>query len=245
MQYAASLIRNGYTDRMLAGGSDALSRFTINGFSTLKILDEAQCNPFDENRGGLNLGEGAAYLLLESEKSAAAHPEDILGELSGCGNACDAFHQTAMSDNGEGPYLSMKYALADAGISIDDVDYINLHGTGTDNNDVSEGRAIERLGAKTIPPYSTTKSYTGHTLGAAGAIEAVISILSIRERMIFPNLNFTTRMKELSCDPVREVVRNADLTHVMSNSFGFGGNNSSLILSKASAPKNKSAETAR
>ena len=233
LQHAADLIRHGYADRMLAGGADSLTRFTLNGFSTLKILDENQCNPFDENRNGLNLGEAAAFLLLESEESAANHPDDILCELAGCGNACDAFHQTAMSDNGEGPYLAMRYALADASLSIDDIDYINLHGTGTGNNDMSEGRAIERLCDKRIPPYSTTKSYTGHTLGAAGAIEAVISVLSIRNRMIFPNLNFRTRMKELSCDPVHELVRDAELKHVMSNSFGFGGNNSSVIFSKA------------
>jgi len=232
LQYAAGLIRHGYADRMLAGGADSLTRFTLNGFSTLKILDDKQCNPFDENRNGLNLGEAAAFLLLESEESAVRHPDDILCELAGCGNACDAFHQTAMSDDGEGPYLAMRHALDDASLSIDDIDYINLHGTGTGNNDMSEGRAIERLFDKRIPSYSTTKSYTGHTLGAAGAIEAVISVLSIRSRMIFPNLNFRTRMKELSCDPVHELVRNTELKHVMSNSFGFGGNNSSVIFSK-------------
>ncbi|HEY1405386.1 MAG TPA: beta-ketoacyl-[acyl-carrier-protein] synthase family protein, partial [Spirochaetota bacterium] len=232
IQYASMLIRNGYADRMLAGGADSLTRFTLNGFSTLKILDENPCNPFDENRNGLNLGEGAAYLLLESEESAGTHPDRILCEIGGCGNACDAFHQTAMSDNGEGPFLSMQKALAESGLTMKDIDYINLHGTGTQNNDLSEGRAIERLCEGTVPAYSTTKSYTGHTLGAAGAIEAVISVLSIQSGMIFPNLNFKTRMKELARDPVSDLVKDVSFNHVMSNSFGFGGNNSSVIFSK-------------
>ena len=231
IMHAAMLIRSGIVDAALAGGVDSLTKFTLNGFNSLKILDSQLSSPFDENRNGLNLGEGAAYLFLESEKSASGHMQDVLCEVKGFGNSCDAFHQTAMSEDGKGPKLAMRGALKSAGLEASEIDYINLHGTGTSNNDLSEGIAIEDVFSGSIPIYSSTKSYTGHTLGAAGAVEAVICTLSIKNGIIFPNINFKTRMKELSVDPVSSLLKK-NIRNVMSNSFGFGGNNSSIIFSK-------------
>ena len=229
MMTAARLIRHGIVDRVIAGGTDALSKFTLNGFNTLMILDRKPCRPFDKSRSGLNLGEGAAYLVLESEEAAAG--KEVLAELSGFANANDAFHQTASSPEGHGPFLSMKGALEMSGLSPADIGYINAHGTGTDNNDLTEGIAIERIFGIAIPRVSSTKPFTGHTLGAAGAVEAVISIMALRYGLAFPNLNFQERMDELHFDPVRKLNRVKGLQHVLSNSFGFGGNDSTLVFS--------------
>jgi 3-oxoacyl-[acyl-carrier-protein] synthase-1 len=206
-----------------------MSKFTLNGFNTLMILDKQPCRPFDKNRMGLNLGEGAAYLVLESEKALDGRVP--LCELSGYANANDAYHQTASSPDGYGPYLSMSAALAFPGLKPGAIDYINAHGTGTDNNDLTEGIAIERIFGENIPLVSSTKPYTGHTLGAAAAVEAIISILSIQNQVVFPNLNFKEKMDELHFEPVKEMVTGKKLMHVLSNSFGFGGNDSTLIFS--------------
>jgi 3-oxoacyl-(acyl-carrier-protein) synthase len=229
----ARMIRHGLLDRAVAGGTDALTLFTLNGFNSLMILDREQCKPFDENRNGLNLGEGSAYLVLESEKSARQSGRKILAEIKGFGNACDAYHQTASSPEGHGAFLSMEMALASAGLRPGDIDYINAHGTGTKNNDLSEGIAVSRLFGKELPAISSTKSYTGHTLAAAGAIEAVISILALSSQCMFPNLNFLSRMNELDFSPLTAIKKDREIRHVMSNSFGFGGNNSTLVFSAA------------
>jgi 3-oxoacyl-(acyl-carrier-protein) synthase len=228
---AARLISNGILDRVVAGGTDALTLFTINGFNSLCILDRESCMPFDENRNGLTLGEGAAYLVLESEEVAIRENRKYFGVVSGYGNACDAFHQTASSPEGEGAFLSMQKALKKAGLEPGKINYINVHGTGTRNNDLSEGRAIERIFAPNVPRFSSTKSYTGHTLGAAGAIEAVFSIMAIRHSKIWPDLRFMTRMSELSISPETSIIHDIPVNNVLSNSFGFGGNNTSLIFS--------------
>ena len=228
----ARMIRQGSSDRVVAGGTDSLTLFTLNGFNSLMILDRQQCRPFDENRNGLNLGEGSGFLVLESEDVVFRENKTVLGEISGYGNACDAYHQTASSPEGHGAYISMSKALETSKITPAQVDYINTHGTGTKNNDLSEGVAIERLFSGHIPPCSSTKSYTGHTLGAAGGIEAVISIMALQDQCLFPNLNFSELMHELKFTPVREFTTGVPLRHVMSNSFGFGGNNSSLIFSR-------------
>lgn len=228
----ARMIRQGKLKMALVGGVDCLTKFTINGFNSLMILDREQCRPFDENRNGLNLGEAAAYLVLESESEVRRTGKNILCEISGYGNACDAYHQTASSPEGYGAFLSMKQALDTAGLDPDDISYINTHGTGTKNNDLSEGVAIERLFQKAIPPCSSTKSFTGHTLGAAGAVEAVLSILALQNNCIYPNLNFSVQMHELHFVPVTGFQTVQGIRHIMSNSFGFGGNNSSLIFSK-------------
>lgn len=228
----ARLIKTGRLDRVIVGGTDALSRFTMNGFHTLMILSDTVNTPFDEDRKGLNLGEGAAYLVMESERSCGQRKKEPIAYLSGYANANDAFHQTASSEDGTGAFLAMQRALEKAELAPEDIDYINAHGTATGNNDLSEGRALSRLFGKKTPDFSSTKPFTGHTLGAAAAIEAVFSIFTLREQLIFPNLNFKTRMKEFDLVPVIEQKRKP-VQHILSNSFGFGGNCSSLIFSKA------------
>jgi len=228
---AARMIKHGRLDRAIAGGADALSKFTINGFRSLMILDPEQCKPFDENRKGLNIGEGAAYLVLESESLVKQYNRQVIAELKGYANANDAFHQTASSPEGKGALMAMSKALQTSGLLPNDISYINVHGTGTPNNDLSEGMAISQLFSQ-IPPFSSTKAFTGHTLGAAGAIEAVFSILALQNDMIFPNLNFHTPMKEFDFIPETELLTNAGIDHVLSNSFGFGGNNTTLIFSR-------------
>jgi len=230
--FGARLIRNNMVDVVVAGGTDSLTRFTLNGFNTLMIVDEQFCQPFDENRRGLNLGEGAGYVVLVSEKIAAALKNKPGIVLSGYCNANDAYHQTASSPDGIGSYLAMSGALQKAGLKPADIDYINLHGTGTQNNDIAEGTAIKRLFDPHYPKMSSTKTFTGHALGASGGIEAVFSVLALEHGIIFPNLRLQTPMVDLPFVPETKVLKNVELKHVLSNSFGFGGNCSSLIFSK-------------
>lgn len=228
----ARMIKTKRLDRVIVGGMDALSKFTMNGFHTLMILSDTCNSPFDEHRKGLNLGEGAAYLVLESEMSYKQRGKEPLAYLSGFGNANDAFHQTASSEEGTGAFLAMQKALKTAGLDPEEIDYINAHGTATGNNDLSEGMALYRLFGRKVPDFSSTKPFTGHTLAAAAAVEAVFSIFTLQEQVIFPNLNFQTGMKEFDLIPVVEQKRKP-VRHILSNSFGFGGNCSSLIFSKA------------
>lgn len=230
IMFGARLIKHGILDRVVVGGTDSMARFTINGFMTLMILDKEQCKPFDANRQGLNLGEGAGFIVIESEK--AAQGKEIFAELSGYGNSNDAYHQTASSPDGAGAFLAMEKALKKSGLKPSEIDYINAHGTGTTINDLSEGTAIDKLFSKNVPSISSTKAYTGHTLGACAAIEAVFSILSIKHNTIFPNLNYKTSMEELSFKPTTTLEKGKKINHVLSNSFGFGGNTSALIFSK-------------
>ncbi|MCH2045184.1 MAG: beta-ketoacyl-[acyl-carrier-protein] synthase family protein [Saprospiraceae bacterium] len=230
VMFGARLIKHGILDRAVVGGTDALTRFTLNGFNTLKILDEAFCQPFDQNRRGLNLGEGAAFLVIESEDTA--DKDRILAELTGYANTNDAYHQTASSPEGLGAYLAMKNALDRAQLQPSDISYINVHGTGTLNNDLSEGRAMLRLFDGNLPMFSSTKAFTGHTLGSAGSIEAVLAVLAIQKGWIYPNLRFKNPIEELAIVPVTELKQELAIEHVLSNSFGFGGNSSSLVFSK-------------
>ncbi len=228
----ARMIKSGKLDRVIVGGSDCLSKFTINGFKTLMILSETNSKPFDADRTGLNLGEAAAYLVLESDKCVERDQKKVLGYVSGYANANDAYHQTASSKDGEGATLAMKKALKVAGLSPKKIDYINAHGTATENNDASESVAIKRIFGEDVPSLSSTKAYTGHTLAAAAAIEAVYSILALQNSLVFPNLNFKTPILETKIVPELEL-KEKTLEHVLSNSFGFGGNCSTLIFSKA------------
>jgi len=230
----ARLIRADILDRVVVGGTECLSMFHINGFLSLMILSDAPCAPFDAGRKGINLGEGAAYLLLESEEALAHRGGKALVELTGYGNACDAYHQTASSPEGEGAFLAMKEALEMSGINSNEINYINAHGTGTINNDISEGKAIERLFGATLPPVSSTKPFTGHTTSAAGTVESVICILAMLHGFIPANLNFATQDGAICFSPVQKTLVGQKLNHVMTNSFGFGGNNTSLIFSKVS-----------
>jgi 3-oxoacyl-[acyl-carrier-protein] synthase II len=227
----ARLIKTGKLDRVIVGGADCLSKFTINGFKTLMILSDTYSTPFDENRKGLNLGEAAAFLVLESDAVVEAENKKVLAYVKGYGNANDAFHQTASSENGDGATLAMEKALAVAGFNVNQIDYINAHGTATGNNDLSEGRAIISVFGSDVPDFSSTKAYTGHTLAAAGAIEAVFSVLALQQNVIFPNLNYKTQMKEFSIIP-QITLKEKELNTVLSNSLGFGGNCSTVIFSK-------------
>jgi 3-oxoacyl-(acyl-carrier-protein) synthase len=227
--YGAKLIRHGLARRAIVGGVDSLSKFTINGFNSLHILSPEICRPFDADRRGLNLGEGAAYLVLEKEEDVGG--KKIYAELAGYGNANDAYHPSSLSGEGDGPYLAMKEALRNAKLGIDQIDFINAHGTGTENNDEVESRAMLRLFGSP-PLFASTKSNVGHTLGASGAIEAAYSVLNLTHQEIYAGLHFTRPIPQTMLRPVTEH-KKIPLRHVMSNSFGFGGNCTSLIFSKA------------
>ena len=226
------MIKHGQLDRVVVGGVDALSKFTFNGFNTLMILDREWCKPFDENRKGLNLGEGAAFVVIEGETALNLRKGKALAEVIGYANANDAYHQTASSPEGYGATLAIKQALAMSGLTPSQIDYINMHGTGTPNNDLSESMATIAVFGNQVPKFSSTKAFTGHTLAASASIEAVISVLSLQNCMIFPNLNFTTPIAEMNLVPETKLV-NTSLNTILSNSFGFGGNCSSLIFKKA------------
>jgi len=226
--YGARLIRHGFAKRAIVGGAESLAKFTINGFNALNILSSRPCAPFDRDRNGLNLGEGAAFLVLEKEEDARGKKN--YASLTGFGNKNDAYHPSSNSPEGNGPFLAMKEALENSGLHEKEISHINAHGTGTENNDETESRAMLRLFEK-VPSFSSTKSFTGHTLGAAGAIEAVYSILNLVHQEIYPSLSFQFPIPETGLIPVRHFAQQKIL-HVMSNSFGFGGNCSTLIFSK-------------
>lgn len=225
-----NLLRMGYLKQVIIGGSDPLSKFTINGFNSLMILSDTDCQPFDNNRKGLNLGEAGAYLVLETEENALKNNHKILATLSGWGNANDAYHQTASSADGEGAFLAMQKALSMANLSPSEMDYVNAHGTATQNNDLSESIALSRV-FHSVPDFSSTKAFTGHTLATASSVEAIYSILAIQNGIVFPNLNFQTPMVEVDIKPQTEI-KYKEINNVLSNSFGFGGNCSTLIFSK-------------
>ncbi len=222
----AKLIKSGRATRAIVGGTDSLGKFSINGFNALQILSNDHCAPFDENRKGLNLGEGAAYLILESEEIVGT--KKTYAEILGYGNSNDAFHPSSLSEDAVGIVECISKALKSASINPDEVDYINAHGTATGNNDITELTGINKVFSG-FPPFNSTKSYTGHTLGAAGAIEAVYSILSINNNELFSSLNCNTPIDKFNQLPIKEHI-NANVKTVLSNSFGFGGNCTSLII---------------
>ena len=231
IMFGARLIQQNKLDRVLVGGTDSLTSFTIEGFKSLMIYDDDWVKPFDQNRKGLNLGEGAGFLVLENEKSIQLTKNKALAELVGWSNAADAYHQTASSPDGKGATLAIQQALDQAKLKPAAISYINAHGTGTPNNDLSESVALKNIFKDKIPPFSSTKAYTGHTLAASGAIEAVFSVLALQHNVIFPNLNYATPIEETQLEPETEFT-NKQVDVVLSNSFGFGGNNSTLIFKK-------------
>jgi len=228
------MIRQGKVDIAVVGGSESLSRFHLNGFNSLMILDQNPCRPFDSSREGINLGEGAAFLVLESEASVRRRGVKSLGFVSGVFNACDAFHQTASSPEGEGAFLAMNGALSDAGLKPSDIDYINAHGTGTPNNDLCESAALRRIFGEDVPPMSSTKSYTGHATSSSGSIEAVICLLSIQGGIIPAGLRNETPDQNCVTQYTGKVEGHL-LKHVLCNSFAFGGNDSSMVISSSDA----------
>jgi 3-oxoacyl-(acyl-carrier-protein) synthase len=229
IMFGANMLRTGQAKAVLAGGAESLSKFHLNGFNTLMILDHQPCRPFDADRAGLNLGEGAGYLLIEPEEEALARGAAILGYIGGYANTCDAFHQTASSENGEGAYLAMRGALAMAGLQPADISYVNAHGTATPNNDLSESAALRRVFGEAMPAVSSTKAFTGHTTSASGGLEAAFCVLAMQHGFIPANLHWSHTAEGLIV-PVTQT-EHRTLRHVLCNAFGFGGNESSLVIS--------------
>ena len=229
----SEMLRTGEADIVIAGGTESLSKFHLNGFNALMILDKEQCRPFDKTRAGLNLGEGAAFLVLQASPSTPLLKEKGVF-IRGYGNRCDAFHQTASSENGEGAYLAMCDALQMAGLKPQDIHYINAHGTGTPNNDASESAAIRRVFGENIPPISSTKGFTGHTTSASGSIETVICILALNEG--FLPANYGWKEQDESCITPAPSPLPLWGSAVLCNSFGFGGNDSAVVISKSPLP---------
>ncbi len=238
---AMRAIRNGQADVMLAMGSEAsLCETGINAFNAIKALStrndepERASRPFDATRDGFVPGEGAGTLVLESLEHAQARGARIYGEVAGYGNTNDAFHQVAPDETGRAPAQAMKMAIEDAGIEPGDIDYVNAHGTSTQLNDAAETRALKAvLGphARTVA-ISSTKSMIGHLLGAAGAVEAIATLLSIKNGMVHPTINYSTPDPECDLDYVPNQARSLEVRTAISNGFGFGGQNSVVVLRK-------------
>jgi len=229
---AASWIRGGICDIVIAGGADELGRITYNGFISLMITDDSPCKPFDKNRKGLNLGEGAGMLVLESEEVRARRGKEARSFLLGYGSACDAHHLTAPKPDGEGLRYAIAEALSCSATPTESIAFVNAHGTGTPDNDRVESRVLADL----LPgvPFLSTKGYTGHTLGAAGAIEAVFTVACLERGRVPGNAGFSTPDPELGGTPVEGCLEISG-TVALSESLAFGGNNSVIILGKRGA----------
>jgi 3-oxoacyl-[acyl-carrier-protein] synthase II len=234
MGYARDLIRAGMAKVVIAGGTEPLSRITYATFNALGAVDPEFCKPFDKNRRGISLGEGAGILILESLSHARKRGARIHGELLGYGVSCDAYHMTAPDPEASGAARCMRTALQDAGVPPERVDHVNAHGTATPANDRMETRGIKAVFGKTAYqiPVSSTKAMTGHTLGAAGAIEGVVSVLGIVHGFIPPTIHLTAPDPECDLDYVVEGPRNLEVNIVLSNSFAFGGNNTSVVFGR-------------
>jgi 3-oxoacyl-[acyl-carrier-protein] synthase II len=231
--HAFNCVRSGRYQQVLTGGYDAVSELVFVGFDSLQAATPDRCRPFDQERTGLVLGEGAAVLALEHFESAQERRATILAEVIGYGISTDNYHLTQPDPSGSGPRAAMEEALRSAGIEASDIDYINAHGTATPFNDSSEGKAI--AGLFNGVPVSSTKGMMGHSLGAAGAIEAVFSILALQHQLLPPNINFRHGDDGLDLNIVANESRTAPVRTVLSNSFGFGGTNASIILRSAHA----------
>jgi 3-oxoacyl-[acyl-carrier-protein] synthase II len=226
------LIEAGEADVVLAGGVDSLNRIVLNGFNSLMLVSPDGCRPFDAERKGMSLGEGAGVLILESEAHALSRRAHVRAWLAGRGNTCDAHHVSAPQPEGRGLCEAMRLALADAGLAPAAVDYINAHGTGTADNDPVEAKAIRALFGESPPSVSSTKRFFGHTLAAAGAIEAIVTVMALERQAIPPNLGLRTVDPKIALSPVTEY-RPAKLDVAMSTSLGFGGNNSAVLFRRA------------
>ena len=229
--HAFECIRSGRYERILTGGYDALSELVFVGFDSLQAATPEKCRPFDKSRSGMVIGEGAALLALENFDAAEARGAQILVEISGYGISTDNYHLTQPHPSGVGPRQAMERALRSAGVAPEAIGYVNAHGTATPFNDAAEGKAIAELLGRA--PISSTKGMMGHSLGAAGAIEAVFTILALREGFLPANINFRMCDTELELDVVANEVRPAKVTAALSNSFGFGGTNASIVIQRA------------
>jgi 3-oxoacyl-[acyl-carrier-protein] synthase II len=236
---ALHMIRHGYADVMVAGGSEAgVVPFGVAGFCALRALStkrndepEKASRPFDKDRDGFIIAEGAGLLVLEEEEHAKKRGAEIICEAAGIGENCDAYHVTAPQPDGSGGAEVIRLALNDARVDADDVDYYNAHGTSTPLNDVSEAKALVSVfGAETMPLVSSTKSMTGHLLGAAGAIEGIAAVQAIRTQVVPPNINYETPDPDITVNLVANEAREADVAIAVSNSLGFGGHNASAVF---------------
>ncbi|MGH7822156.1 MAG: beta-ketoacyl-[acyl-carrier-protein] synthase family protein, partial [Candidatus Binatia bacterium] len=229
---AADAIQEGRADVMIAGGTEAHCKMTFAGFNALQAIDPGVCRPFDRRRAGLSLGEGAAILVLEAEEHARRRGADVLAEIGGYGASADAHHMTAPDPEGRGAVLAMRRALAEAGVSPAEVDYVNAHGTGTPQNDPIETRAIHQVFGAHAPrlAVSSTKSQLGHCLGAAGAVEVLATVLAIRHGFVPPTANLEEPDPECDLDYVSRTARERKVRIALSNSYGFGGNDASICL---------------
>jgi len=232
--YARDLICNKMAKIIIAGGTEPLSRVTYSSFNSLKVVDKEYCKPFDKNRQGLSLGEGAGIMILESLSHAQSRGAKIYGEVLGYGVSCDSHHMTAPDPEASGAMRCMSAALQDAGVHHTSVNYVNAHGTATPANDLMETVGIKKVfGERAYKiPVSSTKSMTGHTLGASGAIEGVVSVLSIAYGFIPPTIHRSDPDPECDLDYVTKGSRKANVSIVLSNSFAFGGNNTSVVFGR-------------
>ena len=231
--HAFECVRSGRYQRVLTGGYDALSELVFTGFDSLQASTPAKCRPFDRHRDGMVLGEGAAVIALENFETARKRNAPVLAEIVGYGISTDNFHITQPNPSGIGARQAMGRALHSAGISADEVDYINAHGTATVFNDAAEGKAISELFNGV--PVSSTKSMMGHSLGAAGAIEAIFCLLALRNQLLPPNINFSDLDDGLDLNVVANESRPAVVRTALSNSFGFGGTNASILMRRVEA----------
>jgi 3-oxoacyl-[acyl-carrier-protein] synthase II len=232
--HAFQCVRSGRYERILSGGYDALSELVFVGFDSLQASTPEKCRPFDRDRTGMVLGEGAAILALENLDVARARGAPVLAEITGYGVSTDNFHFTQPNPSGSGPRQAMEQALQSAHLSAHRVDYINAHGTATPFNDAAEGKAIGELFGRGVP-VGSTKSMMGHSLGAAGAVEAIVCLLALQHQFLPPNINFHAPDEDADLNIVANESRPASLHTVLSNSFGFGGTNASLIMQKFEA----------
>ncbi|MEV6797618.1 beta-ketoacyl-[acyl-carrier-protein] synthase family protein [Micromonospora rifamycinica] len=234
--YAAELLWRGDVDYVVCGGVDPLATLSAYGFTALGALDPEPCSPLSASTG-LTLGEGAGFLVLEAADAARERGAQVLAEVGGYGLSCDGYHQTAPDPGGKGAAASMAQALGTAGLRAEDVDYVNLHGTGTPANDVSEPKALKLLyGTTPLPPASSTKSMVGHTLGAAGAVEGIVSTLAISRGTMPPTINTRGLPAPSGLDIIPDTGRPAAPAVVLSNSFAFGGNNASVVYTRPGHP---------
>jgi 3-oxoacyl-(acyl-carrier-protein) synthase len=225
------LIKSGRAKRVIVGGVDSLAKYTVNGFNALGILSPTATKPFDANRIGLSLGEAAAYLILEDLEEVKG--TQVYAEIKGYGNASDAYHTSSISDDADGVVLAIRQALDSAKLLPSDIHYINAHGTGTGNNDKAEVVGFSTVFGSAAPPFNSTKSYTGHTLGASGALEAIFSIFSIKYGELYPSLSFETPIEAPhGLIPIKCYQKDVEISNVLSNSYGFSGSCTSLVISK-------------
>jgi 3-oxoacyl-[acyl-carrier-protein] synthase II len=229
--HAFEAVRSGQYERVLTGGYDALSELVFVGFDSLQASTPEKCRPFDRERSGMVIGEGAAILALENLDSARRRNAKILAEITGYGISTDNHHLTQPNPSGVGPRAAMEQALQSANLAPEEIDYVNAHGTATPFNDAAEGKAIAELFGNSVP-VSSTKAMMGHSLGAAGAIEAIFCILALRNQFLPANINFRAPDGDVDLGIVANETRPASLRAVISNSFGFGGTNASIVMQR-------------